>query len=74
MHKYGASSSLVDIRLCAMILICYAGFLRFDELSSIRRCDLDIHISHVSIFILKSKTDIYRQGAWVLIGATNSIT
>ena len=72
--KYGSSSNLLDIRLCAMTLVAYAGFLRHDELIHIRRCDLDMYISHVSIFIQKSKTDIFRQGAWVLIGATNSPT
>ncbi|XP_071499136.1 integrase/recombinase xerD homolog [Diadema antillarum] len=73
-EKYSSSTSLVDIRLCAMILIAYAGFLRYDELINIRRCDLDMYVSHVNIFIMKSKTDIYRQGAWVLIGATNTPT
>ena len=72
--KYGTSVNLKDSRLCAMLLIAYAGFLRYDELINIRRCDLDIFVSHVSIFISKSKTDIYRDGAWVLIGATNSKT
>ena len=72
--KYGSSSNLLHIRLCAMVLIAYSGFLRFDELINIRRCDLDMFVSHVSVFIMKSKTDVYRQGAWVLIGATNTPT
>ena len=74
MELYGSSNNLMNTRLCAMILIGYAGFLRFDELINIRRCDLEVYVSHVNIFIVKSKTDIYRQGAWALIGATNSIT
>ena len=60
--------------MCYDFACIYAGFLRYDELINICRCDLDIYISHVNIFIMKSKTDIYRQGAWVLIGATNSPT
>ena len=54
-EKYGSSTSLLDIRLCAMILVTYAGFLRFDEMIHIRRCDLDMYLSHVNIFIMKSK-------------------
>ena len=72
--KYGASDNLIDIRLCAMTLLAYAGFLRHDELINIRRCDLQLFDSHVNIFIIKSKTDIYRQGAWVLVGATGTPT
>jgi integrase len=73
-NKYGQSSNLMDIRLCSMLLLSFAGFLRHSELVNIRRCDLDLCVSHVNIFIVKSKTDIYRQGAWVLIGATNTVT
>ena len=72
--KFGHSNSLIDLRLCTMTLLAYAGFLRHNELINIRRCDLEIYSSHVSIFIIKSKTDIFRQGAWVLIGATHSMT
>lgn len=74
MDMYGKSENLIDIRLCCMILLSYAGFLRFDELINIRRCDIQLYVSHVNIFICKSKTDIFRQGAWVLVGATNSET
>ena len=65
--KYGSSNNLMDLRLCTMTLIAFAGFLRHDELIHICRRDLQLHESHVNIFISKSKTDIYRQGAWVLI-------
>ena len=33
-----------------MILVAYAGFLRFDELSNIRLCDLEMYSSHVKGF------------------------
>lgn len=73
-NKYGSSNNLTDIRLCTMTLISFAGFLRHDELINIRRCDVKLYASHVNIFIFQSKTDIFRQGAWVLIGATNKST
>lgn len=57
-----------------MVLLAFAGFLRFNELINIRRCDIQLFCSHVNIFIMKSKTDIFRQGAWVLIGTTGSLS
>ncbi len=74
MEKYGSSGNLINIRLCSMILLAYAGFFRYDELVNICRCDIQMYVSHINIFVCKSKTDIFRQGAWVLIGATNSPT
>ena len=71
--KFGTVDNLKDLRLCTLVLVSYAGFLRFNELINIRRCDIQLFVSHVHIFISKSKTDIFRQGAWVLIGATGSL-
>ena len=71
--KFGRHDNLKDIRLCTMILLSYSGFLRFNELINIRRCDIQLFVSHANIFISKSKTDIFRQGAWVLVGATGSL-
>lgn len=42
-----------------MCLVNYAGFLRFSELANLRRSDITISDSHVSLFIAKSKTDHY---------------
>ena len=57
--------------ICAC-LISYAGFFRISELLSIRKCDVEIFSTHLRIFIEKSKTDIYRDGSWVIISRTNS--
>lgn len=70
----GHNASLLDLRLCTMCLLGYAGFFRFSELVAIRRCDIEIHKSFVNIFIEKSKTDIYRQGAWVILASTGNQT
>ena len=40
---------------------------RFNELSNIKRKDIVFYDAHVKIFIKKSKTDVYREGKWVLI-------
>ena len=57
--------------ICAR-LIAYAGFLRCSELLNIRCSDVAFQKSLMSIFIKKSKTDIYRDGQWVVIARTNS--
>ena len=60
-------SSLNDLRLAALVLLCYTGFLRFDEVSRLRFCDIHFNADHVKLFIESSKTDIYREGNWVFI-------
>lgn len=67
-------SNLSDIRVCCMCLVSYAGFLRFSELANLRRSDITISDSHVSLFIAKSKTDHYREGTNVLISRTYKST
>ena len=57
--------------ICAC-LIGYAGFFRSNELLNIRRCDIMIYNTHISIFIESSKTDKYRDGAWVVISRTGT--
>ena len=61
-----------NMRSICVILLAYAGFLRSQELLGIRRSDIIFDALYMSIFIEKSKTDIYRDGAWVIIARTNS--
>ncbi len=72
-ETYG-DSDLKNCRLCAMLLIGYAAFLRFDELANLRICDVEFSQSHVKLFLEKSKTDQFREGAWVIVGATGAVT
>jgi hypothetical protein len=50
-----------------MILLSFAGFLRFDEVSSFLCSDVKIECEYLFLFIRKSKTDQYRNGNEVLI-------
>lgn len=68
------NSSLSDVRISCMCLIGYAGFLRFSELVNIRRSDIHLHNTHVSLFIEKSKTDKYREGNTVHVSRTTNTT
>ena len=70
----GRDANLMNLRLLALCTVGFAGFLRFDELNSIKRRDIIFHNTYMKIFIEKSKTDVYRDGAWVVIAKTKRIT
>ena len=70
--KFAGEDNLMNIRNCSMFLISYEGFLRHNELANLRLCDVEIYDSHMKLFLVKSKTDQYREGAWVIVGATGS--
>ena len=62
--KYGSSSaSLSDLRVLTLCVLGYAGFFRFNELVQLRRCDFQFEDSFMRIFVHRSKTDVYRDGA-----------
>ena len=60
-------TNLTKLRTFNLCLLGFCGFLRYDELSNIRRYDIVFSDTFMKIFIEKSKTDIYREGAWVYI-------
>ena len=64
--------NLMDHRLLTYMLVSFSGFLRYDEARHIRGSDIQFHSSHLSLFIERSKTDIYRTGMTVLIARTNT--
>jgi hypothetical protein len=49
------------------ICLSYTGFLRFSDFMAIRWQEIRFLPSHMELFIEKSKTDQYRQCAWVLV-------
>jgi integrase len=67
-----SSPSLSEIRLLAISLLAYAAFLRYDEISSLRCCDITFSSRSMSVRINSSKTDQYRQGDSVLVAWTDS--
>jgi len=64
---------LLVIRDLTMILIGFAGFLRFDELSSLKFNDVQVKEQFLVLHINKSKTDQYRQGNEILISKGTSV-
>ena len=70
----GSSPKLSEIRLVAAALLAFSAFFRFDELSKLRCCDISFTESALSVRILSSKTDQFRQGDTVVIARTRNDT
>ena len=67
------NNDLLVVRDLTMILLSFAGFLRFDEVSSLLCSDVKIECEYLFLFIRKSKTDRYRNGNEVLIAKGETI-
>ena len=55
----GENSNLRDLRTLTICILAYAGFLRFSEVSALKRDDIDIQDTYMRLFLEQSKTDIY---------------
>ncbi len=67
-----SDNNVFNQRTICACLLAYAAFLRVSELLNLRRCDIEFFPSHMSVFIQKSKTDIYRDGNRIIIGRTGN--
>ncbi|XP_071143325.1 uncharacterized protein [Mytilus edulis] len=65
-------NNLYNQRTISACLLSYSGFLRVSELLNLRTCDIQFFLSHMSVFIQKSKTDIYRDGDRIIIARTGN--
>lgn len=70
---YKHSTDILVVRDLTMILLSYAGFLRFDEISKIKCKDIHIFEDYLKIKIVSSKTDQYRQGNDIFISKGQTI-
>jgi hypothetical protein len=52
------NNDLLAVRDLTMILLSFARFLRFDEVSSLLCSDVKIECEYLFLFIRKSKTDL----------------
>lgn len=69
---YSNTDDILDIRDLTMIVLGFAGFLRFSEISQLQCNDVEFKTDHIILKIRKSKTDIYRSGKEVLIAKGSS--
>ena len=67
-------ASLYDIRSVLICLLAFAAFLRFEELAKLVRSDVETDSEKLQLFIESSKTDKYRDGAWVVVAVTGKVT
>lgn len=72
-NMYLDNNDLLVVRDLTMILLSFAGFLRFDEVSSLLCSDVKIECDYLFLLIRKSKTDQYRNGNEVLIAKGETI-
>lgn len=72
--KADSMASLYSIRSVVICLLAFAAFLRFDELARLVRSDVKIENDMLKLFIQSSKTDKYRDGAWVLVASSRKAT
>lgn len=70
--SYSDSDDVIHLRDLCMIILGYAGFLRFNELNNLRCNDVQFNSDHIVLNIRKSKTDVYRHGNEVLIAKGSS--
>uniref|UniRef100_A0A7M5X3W6 Tyr recombinase domain-containing protein n=1 Tax=Clytia hemisphaerica TaxID=252671 RepID=A0A7M5X3W6_9CNID len=68
----GDQANLLDLRNFTIIILSYAGFLRYDEVSNLIFGDILVFETYMKLFIEKSKTDQHREGAWVYIAKLDS--
>ncbi|VDI40154.1 Hypothetical predicted protein [Mytilus galloprovincialis] len=65
--KYKDSDDIAILRDLCMIVLSFSGFLRYNELSSLRCKDVHFKTNYLEIDIDKSKTDQYRLGEKLVI-------
>ena len=70
----GAAPSLTEVRLLAVCLVAFAGFMRCDELIRLRCEDIMFNAEGMTINIVSSKTDQYREGSSLVIARTGGLT
>ena len=71
--KFGGNDApLSDVHTLSIGLLSFAGFLRYDEVANMKESDVSVFADHAELYIESSKTDQYRDGAWVVIARTQS--
>ena len=60
-------SNTLQLRNICLYFLCYAGFFRSEEATSVRRNHITFHDGYMTIKVEKSKTYQLRQGDEVII-------
>ena len=68
----GNNCSLLDLRNFTIILLGFAGFMRYSEIADLKISDIFLYPTFMKIFIEQSKTDVYREGHFVFTARVDS--
>ena len=73
-NVFTSTNDICTLRDLSLILLGLSGFMRFNELSSLRCCDVSFQSDHLMVTMRKSKTDVYREGKTIPIakGVSNA--
>lgn len=63
-------SNLFNLRLVNMCILGFVCFFRFAEIANLRACDFVSESKYMKVFVLKSKCDQFREGAWVFVACS----
>ena len=67
-----AFAILDKIQILTLISLGFTGFLRWNDLSRIKLCDIFFHESFMANFLEQWRNDQYREGTWVYISKSYS--
>ena len=62
--KFG-SGDLSNLQTTCLVVLSFSGFLRWDDLSRLKRQDLEFEREYMRFFLEKRKNDQYREGSWI---------
>ena len=71
--KFG-SGDLSNLQTTCLVVLGFSGFLRWDDLSRLKRQHLEFEREYMKVFLEKRKNDQYREGSWILIARTSNPT
>ena len=66
------SQSLLNLQVAAFIMVCFTGFLRYDDACNIFADEIRFYDSHMEIFISKRKNDQFRKGSVICVAKGSS--
>ena len=69
--KFG-SGDLSNLQTTCLVVLGFSGFLRWDDLSRLKRQHLEFEREYMKVFLEKRKNDQYREGSWILIARTSN--
>ena len=68
------SLDLAGRRIMAYVLLSFSAFLRCEEALKLRRSDIALHTTYMSVFIQSGKTDKYGEGKNIMVARTRLLS